>query len=67
LPKPPAFILGSYQRSPSVKLAEETRSFLERDNVPVLALTIYQRAAYNHALLVDLSMYMSRMEKRRQK
>ena len=43
--------------APRGKLAEETRSFLERNNVPVLALTVYQRAAYSHALLDGRSVH----------
>lgn len=46
--KPFAVILNS---APRGKLAEETRAFLQANNVPVMDLTLYQRAAYAHAVI----------------
>jgi chromosome partitioning protein len=37
--------------APRGKLAEETRAFLQANAVPVIDLTLYQRAAYAHAVI----------------
>jgi chromosome partitioning protein len=46
--KPFAVVINS---APRGKLAEETRAFLQANSVPVMDLTLYQRAAYAHAVI----------------